>query len=241
MKNTNILDQSGFRLINLGNAVGAQDAVPLSQVQALIQGFSWKAPVRVKTTANITLSGTQTIDGVAVVANDRVLVANQSNGAQNGIYTGASGAWVRAQDADTGAELVGASVFVSEGTAGGNTVWLQTTDAPITPDTTALIWMQVGGSGAAYTAGNGLSLSANQFSIDPAVVTRKFAADIGDGSATTLSVTHNLNTLDVQVQVRLKSTGEQVLVDNVANGVNTVQLTFGTAPAAGAYRVLVQG
>ncbi len=240
MKFTNNQDLAGFRLMNIGDAVNPQDAVSLAQVQALFAGIAWKQPARVKTTGNITLSGLQTIDGVSVVANDRVLVTSQTNGAQNGLYSAASGAWTRTQDADTGVELVGAGVFVSEGTAGGNTVWLQTTDSPITPGTTALVWMQIGGSGASYTAGPGILISGGQISADPAVVVRKYAADVGDGTATTLTVTHNLNSLDVQVTVRLKSTGEQVIVDNVASGVNTVQLTFGTAPAAGAYRVIVQ-
>lgn len=90
-------------------------------------------------------------------------------------------------------------------------------------------------------AGNGVTLSAGVIAVDPTVVARKASATIGDGTATTITFTHNLNTLDVHVVVQLVSTREQVIVDNVANGVNTVQLTFGVAPTSGQYRVTVVG
>lgn len=242
MKITNTLDANGFKLTNLADATNPQDAVTLAQLNAAVQGYSWKNPVRVATTANITLSGAQTIDGVSVVAGDRVLVKNQTAGQANGIYVAASGAWARSGDMDTAAEALGAAVFVSEGTSQGNTIWLMTTDAPITLGTTPLVWAQIGGSsGGGYSAGNGITITGNTIAVDTAVVARKASATIGDGTATTLTVTHNLNTLDVVVSVREVSTGAQVLVDNVANGVNTVQLTFGTAPTTGQYRVTVTG
>jgi phage-related tail fiber protein len=212
--------------------------VTYAQLQAAIQGFSWKQPVRAATTANITLSGAQTIDGVSVVAGDRVLVKSQTAGSGNGIYLAATGAWTRATDFDTGAEALAAATFISEGATLGNTVWLQTTDAPITIGTTALVFAQIGG-GATYTAGNGVTITSGVIAVDPTVVARKASATIGDGTATTITFTHNLNTQDVLVMVRLVSSNEQVIVDNVANGVNTVQLTFGTAPTTGQYRVTV--
>jgi hypothetical protein len=238
MKITNTLDGSGFAFINLKDAVNPQDAVTYAQLQAAIQGYSWKQPVRAMATANVTLSGLQTVDGVSLVAGDRVLLPAQTAGAQNGPYVVASGAWTRATDMDTGAEALGAAFFVSEGTTRGNTVWLQTTDAPITIGTTALVFAQIGG-GATYTAGNGVTITSGVIAVDPTVVARKASATIGDGTATTITFTHNLNTQDVLVMVRLVSSNEQVIVDNVANGVNTVQLTFGTAPTTGQYRVTV--
>lgn len=240
MKITNTLDAGGFAITNLPDAVAPQSPATLAQLNAAIQGYSWKQPVRAATTANITLSGAQTIDGVSIVAGDRVLVKSQTAGAANGIYLAATGAWTRATDMDTSAEALAATTFVSEGTTLGNSVWNMTTDAPITLGTTVLVWAQTGG-GTSYTAGTGVTITGGVIAADPAVVVRKAAATIGDGTATTLTVTHNLNTLDVQVVVREVSTGAQVLVDNVANGVNTVQLTFGTAPTTGQYRVTVQG
>jgi phage-related tail fiber protein len=238
MKITNTLDANGFKVINAADGTNPQDYATLAQLNAAVQGYSWKSPVRAGTTANITLSGAQTIDGVSVVAGDRVLVKAQTAGSGNGIYLAATGAWTRATDFDTGAEALGAATFISEGTTLGNSVWLQTADAPITIGTTALVFTQVGG-GASYTAGNGISLSSGVISVDPTVTARKASATIGDGTATTITFTHNLNTQDVHVSVKEVSTNAGVITDFVANGVNTVQLTFGTAPTTGQYRVTV--
>lgn len=103
---------------------------------------SWKSPCVVATTANITLSGEQTIDGVLTSAS-RVLVRSQTSTLQNGIYVSAAGAWSRATDADSAAELEGAAVGVTQGTTLQNTVWVQTTDS-ITLETSAIAWQQVG-------------------------------------------------------------------------------------------------
>lgn len=240
MKLTNLLDASGFAINNLPDATLAQSPVTLAQLNAAVQGYSWKQPVRAATTANITLSGAQTIDGVSVVAGDRVLVKNQTAGASNGIYLAATGAWTRSTDFDTSAEALAATTFVSEGTTLGNSVWNMTTDAPITLGTTALVWAQTGG-GTSYTAGNGITISSGAIAVDPAVTARKASATIGDGTATTLTVTHSLNTLDVHVSVRQSSDNAFVLADVVAATVNTVQITFGVAPTAGQYRVTVIG
>ncbi len=238
MKITNVLDANSFKIQNLLDGTSAQDAVTKAQLDAAVQGWKWKDPVRAATTANITLSGAQTIDGVSVIAGDRVLVKDQSTGADKGIYVAASGVWSRAADFDAASEVVGATVFVSEGATNGNSQWTMTTDAPITIGSTALTWVQAGG-GTSYTAGNGITITSGVIAADPAVVARKASATIGDGSATTITVTHSLNTQDVSVSVKEVSTNAGVLVDWVANGVNTVQLTFGTAPSAGQYRATV--
>lgn len=238
MKLTNTLDASGNKISNLPDATAPQDAVTKAQLDAAIQGWKWKEPVRAATTANITLSGAQTIDGVSVVAGDRVLVKNQSAGAANGIYVAAAGAWTRAADFDAASELVGGTVFVSEGAAHGNSTWTMTTDGPITVGTTAMVWTQAGG-GASYTPGSGISISGGVIAVDATVVARKASATIGDGTATTITVTHNLNTQDVAVSVKEVSSNAGVLADWVANGLNTVQITFATAPSVGQYRVTV--
>ena len=241
MKFANIADLSGNRLTNIGNATAAQDAVSKAQLDAAVQGLKWKEPVRSATAANIVLSGLQAIDGVALVAADRVLVKNQATASENGIYLAAVGAWARSTDLDVAAEALGASVFISEGTTQGNQQWQLTTDAPITVGITALSWQQFGGGGTSYTAGNGVSIAGSVISADPAVVSRKASATIGDGATTVFTVTHNLNSQDVLVSVRLVSSNAVEIVDAVANGVNTVQITFAVAPAAGAYRVTMHG
>jgi phage-related tail fiber protein len=238
MKITNTFDANGFKIQNLADGTSAQDAVTKAQLDNAVQGFKRKDGVLAGTTANITLSGAQTIDGVSVGAGDRVLVKNQSTGSENGIYVAATGAWSRAADFDASSEVLGALVFVSQGTTQGNSNWQMTTDAPITIGSTALVWVQTNG-GTSYTAGNGILISGGVISADPAVVARKASATIGDGSATTITVTHNLNTQDVAVSVKEVSSNAGVLVDWVANGVNTVQLTFGTAPSSGQYRATV--
>lgn len=236
----NGLDLTGTAIKNVLDGVDPQDVVTYKQLQAAIQGYSWKAPVRAASTANLTLSGTQTVDGVALAAGDRVLVKNQTTGSANGIYLVAAGAWTRANDFDTGDEALGAAAFVSEGTANGNSVWLQTADAPITLDTTALVFQQIG-AGVSYTGGNGITISGGTISVNTAVVARKYSATIGDGTATTLTVTHNLGTQDVSVTIRDASSNAVVLADVVPNTTNTVQITFATAPASGAFRVTVLG
>lgn len=118
---------------------------------AIVQ--DWKASVRVATTANITLSGTQTIDGVSVIANDRVLVKDQSTGANNGIYVCAAGAWSRATDFDASSEVTaGTAVPVEEGTTNGDKIFLLTTNNPITLGSTALAFTSLNGSGGVANA-----------------------------------------------------------------------------------------
>jgi hypothetical protein len=120
---------------------GAWEDGTLAQAQAALGITSSGAlkSVRAATTANITLSGTQTVDGVALIANDRCLVKNQTTGSQNGIYVVAAGAWARSSDAASAGQLFGGILVpVSEGTANGNRVAILTTDDPITIATTAL-------------------------------------------------------------------------------------------------------
>lgn len=144
----------------------ALHAATKQYVDAVVQGLDPKASVRVATTGNITLSGTQTIDGVAVVAGDRVLVKNQTAGETNGIYIVASGAWSRAPDADNvpGAEVTtGMYTFVEDGTTQGSTGWNLVTKN-ITLGTTPLVFTQFGAA-TNYTAGTNVNISGNVISV----------------------------------------------------------------------------
>lgn len=135
------------------------DQVTLA-VQELIRQAAgdYKASVRVATTANITaLNGgaPNTLDGVTLVAGDRILVKDQTTASQNGLYvvttlgTGANGTWSRAGDADAAGELTsGAVVSVEGGTANGDSQWMLTTNNPITIGTTALTFAKQGGGGS---------------------------------------------------------------------------------------------
>jgi hypothetical protein len=153
------------KITNLKDPTADQDAANKRYVDGAIQGLSWKEPVRVATTENITLSGTQTIDGESVVAGDRVLVKNQTTSSANGIYIVDSSTWERATDANAWSELVSAAVFVEEGTAYGDTAFVCTVDSGGTLGSTAVTWVQFGGS-ADITAGDGLSKSGNELAVN---------------------------------------------------------------------------
>lgn len=114
---------------------------------AIAAGLDTKPSVKCATTANITLSGEQTIDGVLTSAS-RVLVKNQSAPAQNGIYVSAAGAWARSTDFDSWAEVPGAWVLVEQGTTLNDTAWQCTSDAGGTLGVTAITW-------AAFTSTSG--------------------------------------------------------------------------------------
>lgn len=158
-------------------------------VDNLATGLDVKASVRVATTANITLSGTQTIDGVAVSSGERVLVKNQSTGSQNGIYVCAAGAWSRATDADTNAEVTsGMYTFVEEGTTNANSGWILSNANPITLGTTALTFVQFTGAGQ-LTAGAGLTKTGNTLDVVSAnsgrIVVNADNIDLASGIVTT--------------------------------------------------------
>lgn len=146
---TSAVSLNSQRITNLAAPTADNDAARKADVDAARTGLDVKVSCRVATTANITLSGTQTIDGVAVVAGDRVLVKNQTTASQNGIYFCAAGAWTRATDADADAEVTaGMFTFVEEGTTNADTGWVLSTNQPITVGTTSLTFTQFSGTGA---------------------------------------------------------------------------------------------
>lgn len=131
-----------------GDPASALQAATKQYVDNVAAGLNPKASVKVATTANITLSGTQTIDGVSVVAGDRVLVKDQSTPAQNGLYVVAAGAWSRSTDMDAWSEVPGANVWVQQGSANADRAWVCTADAGGTLGSTSITWVQFGGTGA---------------------------------------------------------------------------------------------
>jgi len=128
------------------------DIANKTYVDTVAQGLDTKASVVAATTVNITLSGAQTIDGISVVAADRVLVKNQTLPQNNGLYLCASGAWTRTTDMNTWAQVPGAYVFVEDGTTQADTGWVCTSNAGGTLGTTAIVWAQFSGAGSGVSS-----------------------------------------------------------------------------------------
>jgi len=142
----------------------ATDIANKDYVDTVAQGLDPKASCVAATTANITLSGTQSIDGVALIATDRCLVKNQTAPAENGIYVVASGVWARAADMNTWEEVPGVFAFIEQGTTQADTGWVCTSNAGGTLGTTAITFVQFAGVGS-YTASTGLTLTGTAFSL----------------------------------------------------------------------------
>jgi hypothetical protein len=141
-------------------------------VDNAVQGLDAKQSVRAASVANIAnLSGLLTIDGVQLVAGNRVLVKDQTAPAANGIYVAASGAWSRATDADSWNELVNAYCWVEEGTTQGDTGWVSTVDAGLTLNTDPVTFVLFSSSGGAIEAGAGLTKTSNMLSVNTDGVT----------------------------------------------------------------------
>lgn len=247
------------RITNLPVPIGDTEPVRLQDLNAAVEGISWKDSCRVAAPANINLASPgATLDGSTMVLNDRVLAPNQTLPAENGIYiwNGAAVGMTRSLDASTSNELESATTLIEEGTAAG--VSYRQTSVNFVLGTGAVVWTTFGTNApTSSTTTAGIIRTATQGEVDAGTVTnaavtpatltnlagrvRKFPATIGDGSATTFTVTHNLNTLDVVVNVYRITGGSTVIVDTDRTSVNAVQITFSSAPAAGAYRVVVIG
>ena len=220
-QNTIVLrDQSG----NFSqNEITAQVVTGLSQpvndtdqanklyVDSVAQGIDIKQSVRVATTQNITLSGTQTIDGIQVVQGNRVLVKNQTDASQNGIYVVQQGAWTRSTDANTNDKVhPGMFTFVEEGTTNQDSGWVLVTDQPITLGTTNLEFEQFSGAGQ-IVAGAGLTKTGNTL-------------NIGSGDGITVGADSISATVDgTTIGLTGTSPNKSLTVLKVPN-----QLTFGT-------------
>ncbi len=178
-----VVTTSGVVAASSVNATAAstsasEAAASAAAAEAAAAGIYWKAPCYVATTANITLSGEQTIDSVTTSAS-RVLVKDQTDASENGIYTSAVGAWSRTVPMDEWDEFVGATVVVSNGPANGDKAFLCTVDAGGTLETTDIEWAAFGAApiaisvtvdnfaaGVDFTAGSSTSLTLSTAQAD---------------------------------------------------------------------------
>jgi hypothetical protein len=292
------VSHGGYKITNLGTPTATTDAANKQYVDNAVSGLSWKQAVNLRASSNIGLagsSGTLVIDGHTALTSThngyRLLLNGQTTSSDNGIYvysdSGSGYTLNRATDADSYTELIGAAVFVEEGTSYGATAWLQSNH--YLTSFSGQTWVQFSGSGV-YTASNGVNLVGNNFSflptgtgglqtssggasiklpsnsglntdstgtyvgagtgisvllgnvsIDTSVVARKYAANVGDNSSTSITITHNLGTRDVQVTLYDASSYAEVMCDVTHATTNTITLAFSTAPTTNQYRVVVIG
>lgn len=161
-----IFETSNASLVTLlidDTVVKATRAWVMSYLAEELGKLDGKQSARVAATANVVLNGAQQIDGVAVIAGDRVLLPNQTLAKDNGLWIVANGDWVRANDANVSAKVTPSlTVMVEEGTLNGDSLWHLTTNAPITLGTTALTFKMLAGR-TGIAAGTYKSLSVDEY------------------------------------------------------------------------------
>lgn len=253
------LDFQGVNTIeNLPDAVSNNQPVTLGQVLAIAEGISWKSSVRTASTANLNLSAPgAAIGGVTMDLNDPFLAKDQTTTSQNGLYiwNGASSPATRAPNADTFEELEGAVVKIEEGDNAG-TQWRQTS-VNGTLGSTAVIWIPDStsvpnasttvagvvelGTQAEIDAGNASVVVTGETLANYEGLIKKLGFTFGDGAATSFTLTHNLNTMDVMFRVYNASSGAEPLVEVSGATVNTITVVFQPAPALNSMKAVVMG
>ena len=179
------------KITGLADCTADSDAANKGYVDGVAQGLDIKDSVKVATTANITLSGTQTIDGVSLSADERVLVKDQSTATQNGIYLVKSGAsWVRTDDMAASSDASGAFTFIEQGSTYADVGFVCSSDkGSAVVGTNNLAFTQFSGV-ASVTAGNGIDKSGNEISLDLkanggcVIESTELAVDLGASSIT---------------------------------------------------------
>lgn len=256
------INAGGQQITNVADGSSGNHVATYGQLLQFLNNQSFKAPVRLATTANDTLSGLAARDGVTPVGGDRVLVKDQTTGANNGIYVAASGAWTRAEDFNTSAEAVpGTIVSVQEGTANGDKLFMLATNGPITLGTTALVFSpygassgEIGVAGAGLTktgstydvgAGTGISVGADSVAIDTSVVARVVRGTVPSGGSPSINIVHGLglgtNQHIASLALIERSSGDVVQFGWTTVDANTVSTVLPANPSANQWDWTVVG
>jgi hypothetical protein len=246
------------RGINHPPSVVAGQLVVHEQLTSAIEGLGFKDNVRVRTASNVTLSAPgATLDGITMAAGDRFMPAGQTAQPENGIYvwTGAATPATRAPDANTADKLESAISTVDEGTSAG-TSWRQST-VNFVLGTGNVVWVPFAtGTPPASETVSGAAELATQAETDAGLddlrivtplkfrnaaflaLTKEFT--IGDGTATSFTVTHNWNTKKVGVIIREAAGLERDYDAEInRNAVNTIVVKMTPAPATNSVIVYV--
>ena len=234
------VDVNTSRITSVTDPTGAQDAATKAYVDAVKTGLDVKDSVRVATTANVTiaddLDAGDAIDGITLVAGDRVLVKDQSTASQNGIYVSHATTPFRATDFDADSEVTaGAFMFVEEGSTNADSGWVLTTDDDITVGSTSMAFTQFSGAGQ-VTAGAGMTKSGNTLNVIGTADKITVAADavtiatgyIGQSSITTLGTITTGTWQATDVGVAYGGTGVSTFTQNgvlYGNGSGDLQVT----------------
>ncbi len=234
-------DTMGGPLVLPSDPTLALQAATKQYVDSVGAGLDVKASVVCATTANITLSGEQTLDGI-LTSTSRVLVKNQTAPAENGIYVSAAGAWARSTDMDAWVEVPGAFCFVETGTLYADCAFVCSANAGGTIGVTAITWSQFAGAGT-YTAGQGLTLTGTSFAITALTVSRAVATD-GSGNpvaaTTTATELGYVNGVTSAIQTQLNTKLAADVNGNLA-GINSFIDGFATTASAAGTTTLVVG
>jgi hypothetical protein len=222
---------NGQKITGLADPANPQDAATKAYCDATANGLDVKDSVRAATTANVTLSGTQTVDGVSLASGDRVLVKDNTDASENGIYDVVDGgAWVRSADADNnpGSEVTsGMFTFVEEGTNYADAGFVLQTTGAIVLDTTDLAFVQFSGAGQ-ITAGNGLAKSGNTLDVGTADATR-IVVNANDVDLATHGTAGTYNGLTVDAYGRASSFVQPTTIaaDGITDGLTTSSIVDG--------------
>ena len=199
----NLVFASGAKPTGLPAPVLGSDATNKDyvdqQVSAIAMGVSWKQNVRAASVGPTPLTALQVVDGVSLAEGDRFLYKDATDQTLNGVYIVSAGPWTRAIDVDTGEEIQGMAVLVLNGTVNALTQWVNTNNSPVTIGTTNITYTQLNAQGSTYTAGAGLTLNTNEFSITPTGVaantyTKVTVNTLGQVTAGAQLVANDVNT-----------------------------------------------